>query len=221
EVVAHGEKELASFSGGQKRDWMRGKLTGSNQKLFASLPDYIQDMLLLDRDSHGNLQVSLIPTERLLIDMTAVRVKELDPSVKFSTLNHFFGYEGRCGAPSLFDAAFTLNLGLAAGSLILEGKTGYMASMTGFDRGGEILAIPLTGLINVERRHGKDEMVIEKALVKTSAPAFKYFESRRGDWASSDLFASPGPRQLWGPVAKQLPISVALNQGYPKLEFDF
>lgn len=219
EVVAHGEKELASLSGEKKRDWMKGKLAGANQKLFGSLPDYIQDMLLLDRDSHGNLQVSLIPTERLLIDMTAARVKELDPAVKFSTLNHFFGYEGRCGAPSLFDAAFTLNLGLAAGSLILEGKTGYMASMTGFDKGGEILAVPLTGLINVERRHGKDEMVIEKALVKTSASAFQYFESRRGDWANADLFASPGPRQLWGPVAKQLPISVALNQGYPGLEF--
>ncbi len=221
DLVAHGEKELDALSSDKKRAWMEEKLAGENKKLFASLPDYIKDMLLLDRDSHGNLQVSLIPTERLLIDMTAKRVKELDPSVKFASLNHFFGYEGRCGAPSLFDATFTLNLGLAAGSLVLGGKTGYMAAMTSFDGQGEILAIPLTGLINVERRHGKDEMVIEKALVKTASPAFKYFESRRGAWAQSDLFASPGPRQLWGPVAKQIPISVALNQGYGKLEFGF
>jgi pyrophosphate--fructose-6-phosphate 1-phosphotransferase len=176
-------------------------------------------MLLAERDAHGNLQVSLIPTERLIIDMVARRVKEIDPDVKFNTLNHFFGYEGRCGAPSLFDAAYTYNLGLIAGSLILDGKTGYMAALTDLDKGGKALGIPLTGLIHVERRHGKDEMVIEKALVRTDSPAFKFFASRREDWANEDRFTSPGPRQLWGPTAKQVPISVALNQGYKGLEF--
>lgn len=195
------------------------RLSAAGAQLFKSLPAYIQEMLLAERDSHGNLQVSLIPTERLIIDMVARRVKEIDPGVKFSTLNHFFGYEGRCGAPSLFDAAYTYNLGLIAGSLILDGKTGYLAALTDLYKGGKALGIPLTGLINVEHRHGKDEMVIEKALVKTDSPAFKFFASRREDWANDDKFTSPGPRQLWGPTIKQLPISVALNQGYKGLEF--
>jgi pyrophosphate--fructose-6-phosphate 1-phosphotransferase len=190
-------------------------------ELFRSLPGYIQRMLVADRDSHGNLQVSLIPTERLLKDMVAARVAELDPGVKFSTQNHFFGYEGRCGAPTLFDAAYTYNLGLTAGSLILAGKTGFMASVRDLDQGGKPVAIPLTGLLNVERRHGKDEMVIEKALVRCDSPAFKYFASRRDAWAQEDRFSSPGPRQLWGPAAMQLPMTVALNRGYASLGFKF
>jgi pyrophosphate--fructose-6-phosphate 1-phosphotransferase len=183
------------------------------------LPGFLQSMVLADRDSHGNLPVSQIPTERLLIEMTASRVKDLDPKVKFSTIQHFFGYEGRCGAPSLFDAAFTFNLGLTAGSLVLDGRTGYMASVTDFHKGGRVLAIPLTGLINVERRHGKEEMVIEKALVRTDSPAFRFFSGRREAWAEADCFTSPGPRQFWGPTSKQVPILVALNQGYPDLKF--
>ena len=194
-------------------------ISAAGAQLFRSLPEYIQKMLLAERDAHGNLQVSLIPTERLIIDMVARRVKEIDPDVKFNTLNHFFGYEGRCGAPSLFDAAYTYNLGLVAGSLILDGRTGYMAALTDLDKGGKALGIPLTGLMSVERRHGKDEMVIEKALVRTDSPAFKFFASRREDWANEDRFTSPGPRQLWGPTAKQVPISVALNQGYKSLKF--
>jgi len=189
--------------------------------LYLSLPAYIQRMLVADRDAHGNLQVSLIPTERLLKDMVAVRVAELDPSVKFSTHTHFFGYEGRCGAPTLFDAAYTYNLGLTAGSLVLAGKTGYMASVRDLESGGRPVAIPLTGLLNVERRHGKDEMVIEKALVRCDSPAFRYFASRREAWAREDRFCSPGPRQLWGPASMQLPMTVALNRGYGSLEFRF
>jgi pyrophosphate--fructose-6-phosphate 1-phosphotransferase len=189
--------------------------------LFHSLPGYIQRMLVADRDSHGNLQVSLIPTERLLKDMVATRVAELDPTVKFSTHTHFFGYEGRCGAPTLFDAAYTFNLGLTTGSLILAGKTGYMASVRDLEAGGSPVAIPLTGLLNVERRHGKDEMVIEKALVKCDSPAFRYFASRRETWAREDVFSSPGPRQLWGPAAMQLPMTVALNRSYASLGFRF
>ena len=195
-------------------------LSAASAQLFKSLPSYIQEMLLAERDAHGNLQVSLIPTERLIIDMVARRVKEIDPGVKFSTLNHFFGYEGRCGAPSAFDAAYTYNLGLVAGSLILDGKTGYMATLTDLDKGGKALGIPLTGLIHIEHRQGKDEMVIEKALVRTDSPAFKFFASRRADWAGEDRFTSPGPRQLWGPTTDQLPISVALNQGYKGLGFN-
>ena len=219
ELVADHAKELKNLPLAKRREFAAKKLSGAQAVLFRSLPDYIQEMLLLDRDSHGNLQVSQIPTEKLLIDMTAARLKKIAPEVKFATNNHFFGYEGRCGAPSLFDAAFTFNLGLTAGSLVLDNRTGYMAALSALNKGGRILAIPLTGLINIERRHGKDEMVIEKALVKTKSRAFKFFASRRKAWAESDLFTSPGPRQLWGPASRQVPISVALNQGYSDLNF--
>jgi pyrophosphate--fructose-6-phosphate 1-phosphotransferase len=227
-LIAELNDKLAEFAheieiknGEEKRDFIYTKLTAEHAQLMASLPDYIEDMLLAERDSHGNLQVSLIPTEQLLIDMVKRRVKELAETVPFKTLNHFFGYEGRCGAPTLFDAAYTYNLGLTAGSLILAGKTGYICAISDFDKGGRALGLPLTGLLNIERRHGHDEMVIEKALVKTSSPAFQYFESRREAWAKADLFTSPGPRQLWGPAAKQMPITVALNRNYDSLEFSF
>ncbi|MFC1517237.1 diphosphate--fructose-6-phosphate 1-phosphotransferase [Candidatus Margulisiibacteriota bacterium] len=219
EKVAAFEKILDAKNIAEKKDFIYSKLTPENAKLMASLPDYIEEMLLAERDSHGNLQVSLIPTEKLLIDMVKTRVKELAPEVKFKTHNHFFGYEGRCGAPTLFDAAYTYNLGMIAGSLALAGKTGYMASFTDLDKGGKVLAIPLTGLLNVEVRHGKEEMVIEKALVRTDSPAFRFFEAHRKRWSSEDKFASPGPRQLWGPAAGQIPITIALNQGYKTLAF--
>jgi pyrophosphate--fructose-6-phosphate 1-phosphotransferase len=219
DVVARHREELASLTVNQKRDLVVIRLTAEHAQLFASLPDYIEEMLLLDRDSHGNLQVSKIPTEELVIDMVARRVRELDMSVKFQTQKHFFGYEGRCGAPSRFDAAYTYNLGLTAGSLVLDGKTGYLAAFTSFDDGGRPLAIPLTGLLQVERRGGKDELVIEKALVKTDSPAFLYFASRREAWGAEDHFSSPGPRQYWGPASHLLPLTVALNQGYQDLNF--
>ena len=195
-----------------KCNYIYDKLSSEQEKLMKSFPDYIQEMLLAERDSHGNLQVSLIPTEKLLIDMTTARIKELDSSVKFNTQNHFFGYEGRCGVPTKFDMSYCLNLGMTAGSLVLAGKTGYIASVTGIDIDGTPLALPLTGLFNIERRHGQDEMVIEKALVELDSEAFKYFVSRREAWSKSDLFASPGPRQLWGPVSDRIPKTVFLNK---------
>ena len=216
-VVAEHESELESKDLAEKRDILSGCLEEDNMKLFASLPEYIQEMMLFDRDAHGNLQVSQIPTEKLLIDMVKKHIKKVAPDVKFATLNHFFGYEGRCGAPSLFDAAYTYNLGLAVGALALSGKTGYIASFTDLDKGGKILAIPLPALLNIEVRHGKEELVIEKALVELDSPAFKYFAKNRERWAATDLFNSPGPRQLWGPSCNQMPITVALNQGYKSL----
>ncbi|MGC3999424.1 MAG: diphosphate--fructose-6-phosphate 1-phosphotransferase [Anaeromyxobacter sp.] len=220
EMAAHAA-ELGGMTQADRVPFVAAKLSGELSTLFKSLPAYLQNMLVADRDSHGNLQVSLIPTERLLKDMVAQRVKELDPEVKFSTHNHFFGYEGRCGAPTLFDAAYTFNLGLTAGSLILSGKTGFMASIRDLEKGGTPVAIPLCGLLNVERRHGKDELVIEKALVKCDSPAFRYFASRREAWAAEDVFCSPGPRQLWGPAAQQIPMTVALNRDYDSLSFKF
>jgi diphosphate-dependent phosphofructokinase len=245
EILGQSEKLLSEMHTlAEKKDFIFRKLSAPSAKLMASLPDEFEDMLLLDRDAHGNLQVSQIPTEKLLIDMVNDRLHEMRSNPKpffgqdetqvdltpeeverfvkskFSTNNHFFGYEGRCGAPSRFDAAYTLNLGLVAGSLALAGKTGYMVAVTRLDDGGEALALPLTGLLHVERRHGKDEMVIEKALVKVDSPAFKFFLANRERWSREDCFCSPGPRQLWGPVSHQMPMLVALNQGYDTLEFD-
>lgn len=241
DVMAEYEQDLAVLSLSQKKTFVETKLNQGSAQLLASLPDSIKDMLLLDRDSHGNLQVSQVPTESLLVEMIGIKLSEMKnhharyfgpgkiefseaemaafTQFKFTTNNHFFGYEGRCGAPTLFDAAYTLNLGLIAGSLALAGKTGYMAALRDLDQGGRPLAIPLTGLINVEKRHGVDEMVIKKALVDIDSPAFQYFAQRRSDWANDDLFVSPGPRQLWGPTAAQLPFMVVLNQGYDSLEF--
>ena len=212
-------KEMKNMKAEQKRKFIADILSQNNCDLFLSLPTYIQEMLVLDRDSHGNLQVSFIPTERLLIDMVREKIEQLNSKIKFLTLNHFFGYEGRCGAPSLFDAFYTYNLGLCAGSMILSGMTGYMAVINELDKGGKALAIPLTGLMNIEKRHGLDEVVIKKALVEMDSPAFKYFSERRKDWSEEDLFSSPGPRQLWGSTSRQFPITVALNQGYASLVF--
>lgn len=217
--LAHHADAFAALAVSERPAFVAGKLSAANSALFTSLPDYIVAMLLADRDSHGNLQVSLIPTEQLLSDMVRARLKDIAADVPFATHHHFFGYEGRCGAPTLFDAAYTWNLGLTVGALILDGRTGYMASVSGLSSGGEPLAIPLTGLLNIERRHGKDEYVIEKALVRTNAPAMEFFVSRREAWAADDLFASPGPRQLWGPAAKQMPMTVALNDGADALLF--
>jgi pyrophosphate--fructose-6-phosphate 1-phosphotransferase len=219
DVLAHHVAEFSSLAEDAKPAFITSRLSAGNAHLLGSLPNYIVNMLLAERDSHGNLQVSLIPTEQLLIDMTRQRVKAIDASVPFAAHNHFLGYEGRCGAPTRFDAAYTYNLGLTAGSLILDGRSGYMATVTGLTAGGTPQAIPLAGLLNIERRHGKNEFVIEKALVRMDSPAMQYFVSRRNDWAASDLFASPGPRQFWGPTTDQLPISVALNSGAESLMF--
>ncbi|MDR3221670.1 MAG: diphosphate--fructose-6-phosphate 1-phosphotransferase [Candidatus Accumulibacter sp.] len=219
EVLAYHATEFAAVVEAEKAAFVEGKLTPANARLLSSLPGYVVRMLLAERDSHGNLQVSLIPTEYLLVDMVKARVRAIDAKIPFAAHCHFLGYEGRCGAPTLFDAAYTYNLGLTAGSLILDGRTGYMATVTDLGRGGAPRAIPLTGLLNVERRNGQDEFVIEKALVKMDSPAMRYLLSRRAAWSADDLFCSPGPRQLWGHAARQMPISVALNSGAESLEF--
>lgn len=221
-----------------KLEFIYPLLSAQSAQLMASLPDEIEEMLILDRDEHGNVQVSKIETEKLLIEKVRYRISEIKRhpekffgegekqikatpeqvekirSMSLSTQSHFLGYEGRSGKPTLFDAAFTFNLGLAAGSLILAGKTGYMAAVTDFQRGGRILALPLAGLITCELRKGKEEEVIEKSLVQLSSPSFKVYAENRDRWATEDLFSNPGPIQHWGPPSKQLPMIVALDQGY-------
>lgn len=197
------------------------KLTQAHGELLESLPDSIKFKLMEDRDEHGNLPVSKIETETMLSCAVRDRITELDSSIRFGTLNHFFGYEARCGAATVFDSSYTYNLGATAASLILDGRTGYMASLTGLDRGARPLGIPIASLLDIEIRKGKPAQVIEKALVKLDSPAFIYFDSRRKFWAENDLSNSPGPIQLWGPTSRQMPKTVALNREYDSLEFRF
>ncbi|MGA2027546.1 MAG: diphosphate--fructose-6-phosphate 1-phosphotransferase [Syntrophobacteraceae bacterium] len=195
-----------------KRESLLSNLTAESAKLMASLPLDLQDMLILDRDDHGNVKVSQIETEKLLIEKIGHRIPDL------STQSHFFGYEGRSSKPTEFDAAFTFQLGLTAASLVLARKSGYMAAITDFDRGGRVLGLPLTGLITAEMRKGKEEFVIEKSLVELESPSFRAFAQNRDKWAEEDLFSSPGAIQYWGPISKQIPIIVALDRDYP--DFD-
>jgi pyrophosphate--fructose-6-phosphate 1-phosphotransferase len=221
-----------------KKEFIYPLLSPQSAQLMASLPEEIEEMLILDRDEHGNVKVSQIETEKLLIDKIRYRVSEIKrhpdkffgegegklkatpeqieriKRLSLSTLSHFLGYEGRSGKPTLFDAAFAFNLGLTAGSLVLAGKTGYMAAVNDFETGGRALALPLSGLITTEERKGKAEEVIEKSLVILDSPSFKTFAANRDKWAHQDLFSSPGPIQHWGPTSRQIPISIALDQGY-------
>jgi diphosphate-dependent phosphofructokinase len=225
-----------------KQEYIYPLLTPESAQLMASLPDDIEEMLILERGDHGNVKVSQIETEKLLIEKVRYKMSEMKrhinkyfggeearfkatpeqidefKNVTLAAQAHFLGYEGRCAKPSALDQAVTFALGLAAGSLVLAGKTGYMAAVTHYDNGGKVLALPLSGLITSELRKGKPELVIEKSLVNTSSPAFQLFASQRDRWAREDLFSSPGPTQHWGPTRNQLPITVALNQGYISYE---
>lgn len=229
--------DLPSFE--HKREFLLPRLSAAAAQLMASLPTETQGMLILDRDDHGNVKVSQIETEKLLIEKIRSRISRMKrhadrflgegndkipatpeqieafKKTTLSTQSHFLGYEGRCSMPTRFDAAFTLLLGLTAGSLVLAGKTGYMAAITDFDKGGRVLALPLAGMITAEMRKGKEEFVIEKSLVELSSPSFRVFAENRDKWAKEDLFSSPGAIQYWGPTSNQIPITVALDQGYP------
>ncbi len=239
-VLAEYETDIADLPTLEnKQEFIYPHLSPASAQLMASLPEEIQEMLILERDDHGNVKVSQIETEKLLIDKIRYRISEMKrhpdkffgegggkipatpqqvadfQKLSLSTQSHFLGYEGRSSKPTRFDAAFTFLLGLTAGSLVLAGKTGYMAAVTDFDRGGRILALPLAGLVTSEMRKGKEEFVIEKSLVKLDSPSFRVFAENRESWAAEDLFSSPGAIQYWGPTSRQIPIIVALDQGYP------
>jgi len=189
----------------EKRDFVIANLTYESSKVYASLPTRIARQLTLDRDPHGNVQVSRIETERLLIEMVEKRLAELVKSgikVKFSSQNHFFGYEGRCAAPSNFDSDYCYSLGYVASILIGSGKTGYMASVRNTTApAAEWIAggVPITMMMNMERRHGEMKPVIQKALVLLDGAPFKAFAEKREEWAVRTSFVYPGPIQYWGP----------------------
>jgi pyrophosphate--fructose-6-phosphate 1-phosphotransferase len=175
----------------------------------------------MDRDPHGNVQVSRIDTEQLLIDMVELKLKEMKSEGsykgKFAALNHFFGYEGRCAAPSNFDADYTYALGMTAVLLVNAGLTGYMATVTGLAKGLAAMVaggVPITMMMNLEQRHGAKKPVIRKALVELSGKPFKTFAAKRDEWATGTKYSYPGPIQYFGPavVADRTTVTLALEQ---------
>ncbi len=189
-----------------KFEIVENRLEHANAKVYNSLPALIKGQLLADRDPHGNVQVSKIETEKLLIEMIQTRLDELksqgDYIGKFSAQSHFFGYEGRCAFPSNFDADYCYSLGYNAFALINFGLTGYLSSVRNLTApAAEWVAggIPLTMMMNMEKRHGEMKPVIQKALVKLDGPVFKQLEANREDWAINDRYLFPGAIQYFGP----------------------
>ncbi len=189
-----------------KFDIVENRLEANNAKVYASLPVLIKGQLLADRDPHGNVQVSKIETEKLLIEMISTRLDELKSQGefigKFNAQSHFFGYEGRCAFPSNFDADYCYSLGFNAFALINFGLTGYLSSVRNLTApASEWIAggIPLTMMMNMEKRHGEMKPVIQKALVKLDGPVFKQLEENREDWAMNDRYLFPGAIQYFGP----------------------
>ncbi len=190
----------------EKFDIVENRLDSANAKVYSSLPALIKGQLLADRDPHGNVQVSKIETEKLLIEMISSKLEELkqqgDYIGKFSAQSHFFGYEGRCAFPSNFDADYCYSLGYNAYALISNGLTGYLSSVRNLTApADEWIAggVPLTMMMNMEKRHGEMKPVIQKALVKLDGPVFKKLEENREDWALNDRYLFPGAIQYFGP----------------------
>ncbi|HJT22936.1 MAG TPA: diphosphate--fructose-6-phosphate 1-phosphotransferase [bacterium] len=222
DLLAHNAEFEKLETAGEKIDFVHRHLGADSQKAFQSLPPSIQAQLLADRDPHGNVQVSKIETEKLLIEAVDLKLrqwkKENTYHGKFSGQGHFFGYEGRCADPSNFDADYCYSLGFTAAYLVAAGLTGYLSSARDLLKpaaqwraGG----IPLTMMMNMERRHGKEKPVIQKALVDLKGKPFKTFAAMRGKWAMQDDFTSPGPIQFWGPseVADAVPETLRLERG--------
>ena len=187
--------------------FVREHLSADNLAVFTSLPADVASQLALDRDPHGNVQVSLIETEKLLSRMVADKLaawkKEGKYVGKFGTQHHFFGYEGRCAAPSNYDADYCYSLGYNASRLIANGKTGYMSVIKNTTApAAEWIAggVPITMMMNLEKRNGKMKPVIRKALVELDGAPFKFFAAHREEWAKNTAYIYPGPIQYWGPT---------------------
>ena len=189
-----------------KFEIIKGKLNSADSTVFSSLPTMIKQQLLMDRDPHGNVQVSKIETEKLLIEMVSARLNEMKKqgtyTGKFSSQCHFFGYEGRCAFPSNFDADYCYSLGYNAFALLKFGLTGYLSSVKNLSApASEWVAggVPLTMMMNMEKRHGEFKPVIKKALVELDGPVFKELEKNRTTWAYEDKYIFPGSIQYFGP----------------------
>jgi pyrophosphate--fructose-6-phosphate 1-phosphotransferase len=206
DLLAHNGEFNAIPNDEGRRQYVIQHLTPESAEVFQSIPAAIGKQLTLDRDPHGNVQVSLIETEKLLIEMTKHRLSEMKANGeykgKFQAVNHFFGYEGRCATPSNFDADYCYSLGHTAASLISAGKTGYITSVRNLIApASEWIAggIPITMMMNIEHRHGKEKPVIKKALVELDGKAFKFFAQHRDEWAKGNKhYIFPGPIQYGG-----------------------
>ena len=199
--------EAKDISRDEQVDFVKAHLTAENLAVFNSLPVGVARQLALDRDPHGNVQVSLIETEKLLSTMVAQKLEKMKKAGKFSgkfaALHHFFGYEGRCAAPSNFDADYCYALGTSAAQLIANGKTGYMAIVKNTTAPAEQWiagGVPITMMMNMERRAGEMKPVIRKALVELDGAPFKEFAAHRDEWARKTAYVYPGPIQYWGPT---------------------
>ena len=207
DVIAENGSELEGLKEDEKLEAIHNLLSGENAALYKSLPKHIALQLSLDRDSHGNVQVSLIETESLLSEMVAKRLKEMAAegqySGKFAAQHHFFGYEGRCADPTNFDADYTYALGYNAAMLINSGLTGYMSSVRNLTDKTENWVcggIPITMMMNMERRNGEMKPVIQKALVNLNGRPYLKFASMRETLALNTLYQYPGPIQYFGPA---------------------
>lgn len=221
DLLVANAKEFATIAKSQFRSVVISKLSKANSDLYASLPERVARQLSMDRDPHGNVQVSLIETEKLLSDMVARKLNEWKDAGKykgkFAALHHFFGYEGRCAAPSNYDADYCYTLGVTASELIASGRTGYMASVRNTTKSADQWVaggIPITMMLNMERRNGEMKPVIQKALVRLDGAPFKEFAKYRGTWAKETAFVYPGPIQYFGPseVCDQPTKTLALEQ---------
>ena len=202
------DSTYSNGSDAEKIAIIENSLSSENSSVFKSLPSLIKSQLLMDRDPHGNVQVSKIETEKLLISMIETKLAELKKqgkySGKFSTQSHFFGYEGRCAFPSNFDADYCYSLGYNAFALINFGLTGYLSSVRNLTEPAQNWiagGVPLTMMMNMERRHGEMKPVIKKALVELDGPVFKKLELNREDWALNDRYLFPGAIQYFGPAS--------------------
>jgi len=219
-LAAHGS-EYKDLEAEAQRAYILAHLSKENAATFETLPESVAHQLSLDRDPHGNVQVSLIETEKLLSEMCEAKLakwaKEGKYKGKFATLHHFFGYEGRCAAPSNYDADYCYALGSSAAHLIANGKTGYMAivkNTTAPNDEWKAGGVPITMMMNMERRNGKMKPVIRKALVELDGKPFQTFAAMRDKWAVDTCFVYPGPIQYWGPseVCDKTTITLALEQ---------
>ena len=205
-----------------KYDFIKKGLSAESFKVFEILPQFVQQQLFLERDPHGNVQVSLIESEKLFSEMVkeklAARKAAGTYKGKFGTQHHFFGYEGRCAFPSNFDADYCYSLGYNAFMLIQYGYTGYLSKVSNLSKPAEEWVaggMPITKMMNMERRNGEDKPVIRKALVELDGAPFKFFEAHREEWAVKTCFTYPGAIQYYGPseVCDLTTRTLALEKG--------
>ncbi len=208
-IMGDFKKEISLLDPDDKIHFMRSQMSNENLAMLDSLPQTLGRQLLLDRDSHGNVQLSLIDTEKLISQLVGQEITKINVRLKkenqipFSTQLHFFGYEGRCAAPSNFDADYCYALGYNATKLIACGVTGYMSSVRNLTApSSQWLAggIPITMMLNIEMRNGVPKPVIRKALVDLEGRPFKDFAEQRETWAMNTCYVYPGPIQYFGPT---------------------